>query len=261
MPTRKFWNTAITRVETNSIRIRGYDVTQLMGNRSFGDVVYMLFSGELPRGNEGKLVEAILVAGCDHSLAAPSADTVRFVASSGVPLQASVAAGIIALGEWHGGAIEQCAKIFQEAKPAGKDVQGLANDILAAYRARKERLPGFGHPVHTTDPRTPRLLGLAQGWGLTGPHTELALALEAATEKQLGRRLPLNVDGAIAGVMSDMGLDWRLGKGFYVISRASGLIAHYYEQLTQERPFKEVPPQDIEYWGPPPRPVPEPPVG
>ncbi len=258
MPTRKFWNTSITRVEPNSIRVRGYDVAELMGKRSFGDVVFMLFSGELPQGNEGKLVETILVAGCDHSLAAPSADTVRFVASSGVPLQASVAAGITALGDSHGGAIEQCARIFQEAKPAGKDVGAMAADILAGFRARKERVPGYGHPQHTADPRTGRLLGLARQWGLTGPHTELALAIEAAIERQLGKRLPLNVDGAIAGVMSDMGLDWRLGKGFYVISRASGLIAHYYEQLTQEKPFKEVPWQDIEYWGPPPRPVPDP---
>lgn len=256
LPDRKFWNTAISKVEPNHIHIRGYDVTQLMGNRTFGDVVYLLFSGELPRGNEGKLVEAILIAGCDHSLAAPSADTVRFVASSGVPLQASVAAGIIALGEWHGGAIEQCARLFQDAKPAGRDLRALADEIMAAFRARKERLPGYGHPIHNPDPRTIRLVGLARGWGLAGPHTDLALAIEEATGRHLSRRLPLNVDGAIAGVMSDMGLDWRLGKGFYVISRASGLVAHYYEQVTQERPFKEVTPQEIEYWGPPPRPVP-----
>ncbi len=93
----KFWKTGISKVEPNKILIRGYNLSHLIGKYSFGDIVYLLFSGELPSENEGRMIEAILVAGCDHSLAAPSANSVRFVSSSGVPLQASVAAGIISL--------------------------------------------------------------------------------------------------------------------------------------------------------------------
>ena len=89
-----FWKTAISRVRPNEILVRGYAIEELASRRSFGDVVCLLFTGELPRGNEGRLVEAILVTCCEHSLASPSVDAVRFVASSGVPLQTAVAAGV-----------------------------------------------------------------------------------------------------------------------------------------------------------------------
>src|SRR5829696_1657992 len=107
-----FWKTSISKVSPNEILVRGYRIEQLTRGRSFGDVVYLLLTGELPTGREGELVEAILVSCCDHSLASPSADAVRFVASSGVPLQTAVAAGVSAIGEVHGGAIEPCAKIL-----------------------------------------------------------------------------------------------------------------------------------------------------
>jgi len=93
-----FWKTSISKVSPNEILIRGYPVEELARHRSFGDVVYLLLSGQLPAGNEGLLVEAILVACVDHGLASPSADAVRFVASSGVPLQTAVAAGVGAIG-------------------------------------------------------------------------------------------------------------------------------------------------------------------
>ena len=83
-------------------------------------MTYLLLTGELPKGNEGRLVEAILVSCCEHSLASPSADAVRFVASSGVPLQAAVAAGVCSIGDTHGGAIEPCAKLLQGAVRHGK---------------------------------------------------------------------------------------------------------------------------------------------
>src|SRR3712207_389604 len=101
-----FWKTSISKVSPNEILVRGYRVDELTRTRSFGDVVYLLLTGDLPKGNQGKLVEAILVSCCDHGLASPSADAVRFVASAGVPLQTAVAAGVSAIGEWHGGAIE-----------------------------------------------------------------------------------------------------------------------------------------------------------
>ena len=74
----------------------------------------------------------------------------------------------------------------------------------------------------------------------------------------MGRSLPLNVDGAIAALLLEMGMDWRLGKAFFLISRAAGLSAHYlHEQVTREPPFKAASPDEVVYDGPPPRPLPE----
>ena len=99
-----FWKTSLSKVTQNKILIRGYRVDDLMEHCSFGDVIYLTFTGELPAGNEGRMLETIVVSSTDHFFLAPSVDSTRFVASGGVPLQASVAAGLISLGDHHGGA-------------------------------------------------------------------------------------------------------------------------------------------------------------
>src|SRR5438270_4955556 len=147
-----FWKTSLSAVEPNKILIRGYRVQDLMERCSFGDVIYLTFKGELPAGNEGRMIEMIAVSSTDHSFLAPSIDATRFVASGGVPLQAAVAAGIISLGDHHGGAIEQCAKLLQESIPS-KDRARSAAEIVSDFRARHQRVPGFGHQWHERDQR------------------------------------------------------------------------------------------------------------
>src|SRR5687768_11148736 len=162
----EFWRTAISQVRPNEILVRGYPIEELTANCSFGDAVYLLLTGELPTANEGPLIEAILVACCEHSLASPSVDAVRFVASSGVPLQTAVAAGVSAIGDVHGGAIEPCARLLKDAVTSGKG----ADEIFAELKTKNERLPGYGHPVHTADPRARVLYDLARDWQLLGAH-------------------------------------------------------------------------------------------
>ena len=61
----------------------------------------------------------------------------------------------------------------------------------------------------------------------------------------------INVDGAIAGVVSDMGFDYRLGKGFFIIGRVVGLVAHIFEEIVREKPFRRIAEEEIEYDGTP----------
>ena len=247
-----FWKTGITDVQPDQISIRGYRVEELARKRLFGDVVFMLLTGELPNRREGDLVEAILVCCCDHGLLAPSTDAVRFVASCGVPLQTAVAAGVCAIGDTHGGAIEPLARLFAKAAAGQLDLR----EHMRELKRSGQRMPGYGHPVHSRDPRTTVLLELAGKWGLSGPHVRLAKEVEAATAESFGRHLTLNVDGAIAALMSDTGIGPIYGKAFFIISRAAGYVAHACEQKVKERPFKEVPLGEITYTGPAPRAVP-----
>jgi citrate synthase len=248
----QFWQTAISRVRPNEILVRGYPIEQLTRHRTFGDIVFLLLTGELPTGNQGRMIEAILISCCEHSLASPSVDAVRFVASSGVPLQTAVAAGVSAIGDVHGGAIEPCAGLLKQAVAAGR----TAADVFAELKVAGKRLPGFGHPVHTCDPRVTVLLQLADEWQIAGSHLEFALALQSASDQSLGRHLPMNVDGAIAALMCDMKIDPALGKSFFIIGRAPGYVAHANEQMSKERPFKAASFEEINYTGPAPRDLP-----
>ena len=181
------------------------------------------------------------------------------MASCGVPLQSAVSAGVAAIGDWHGGAIEQAAKMLQEAvvrmNSTYHSPKETAEELLRELTNRNERTPGFGHPTHTSDPRTKRLLEIAKETQVLGPHMELAQAMESLTEKVLRKYLILNVDGCIAAIISDMGFDWRLGKGFFIVSRTPGLIAHAYEQMYSEKPYKSARWDEIVYTGPPERQV------
>ncbi|MEX2457379.1 MAG: citrate/2-methylcitrate synthase, partial [Actinomycetota bacterium] len=84
----------------------------------------------------------------------------------------------------------------------------------------------------------------------------LAREVEAAAAEVLGRALPLNIDGAMAALLLELGLDPAIGKAFYVIARAPGFCAHVFEQQTQDRPYRDVGWRNVEYTGPEPRPLP-----
>jgi citrate synthase len=247
MMSKPFWRTSLSAVEPNKILIRGYRVEDLMARCSFGDIIYLTFKGDLPDGNQGRMIEMIVVSSTDHSLLAPSIDATRFVASGGVPLQASVAAGIISLGDHHGGAIEQCAQLLQEAVKAGE----TAASIVARFRSRKQRVPGFGHPWHDRDPRTIALIAKAKEWKIATSH--LALIESIAAEL----KIPPNIDGVISGIISDMEIPWQYGRAFFIIPRVVGLAAHAVEETTRERPFRVIDLNDIEYDGPKERNLPE----
>ncbi|MEA3334297.1 MAG: citryl-CoA lyase [Chloroflexota bacterium] len=250
--------TSISQVFPDRILIRGYSLADLIGVYGFGDVVYLLLVGELPTGHEGGLIDAILVACVEHNINAPSTHTARVVANTGTSLQSAVAAGISAIGEHHGGAGEACARILQEAllTDPTAELDVLAGRIVADARHDGRRLPGFGHRFHDPDPRAERLLGLADQWSLSGRHVSLARAIEGALRSATGRSLPINVDGALAALISDLGIDWRHGKSLFLIGRSAGLVAHAYEETGTGKPFQFAERVDVSYIGPGERSVP-----
>ncbi len=249
---RPLWRTSITYFEPNVIRVRGYAIEEIIDKLSFGDVFYLLVKGDVPRRNEGKLVEAILVSCCDHGFLAPSVNAARFAASSGVPLPQAVAAGLLAIGKYHGGAIEDCALLLKSLSEADSPMEE-ARKLIREKLSRGERIPGYGHPLHTADPRIEALLKKAQELGFVGNYVELAFEVERILKEELGKPIKMNVDGLIAALVLEMGFDPRIASAFFLISRTLGLVAHVYEETVRERPFRTIPEEDILYDGPSPR--------
>ncbi len=252
----KKWRTAITQHVEHETYIRGYRLLDLVGNLSFAEAIYLILKGELPTPAESKMMEAIFVSVIDHGIAPPSVIAARAVASGGNSLNVGVAAGVMAFGSAHGGALEDAMKFIQEGVASGKAV----NEIVSEYLSQKKPIPGFGHRYYKEfDPRTKRLMELAKAYGFYGDHCRFAQEVEEEIFRQKGKRIVLNVDGAIAAVASEMGFDWRLGKGFFIIGRVPGLVAHVYEELTTEKPFSKRlnEKEETEYIGVPPRELPE----
>ena len=248
------WFTNITKVEPNHLVTKGYRQVELIGNNYFSNVVYLLLRGELPTYEHGVMMDAILTSFIDHGVTPPSSIAARTVASGGVPLPSAVAAGVLSIGDAHGGAIEKGAKFFQDAKfkmkKEGKSIDEIAKILVSESLKNNKRLLGFGHRVHSSDPRTKKLFKLADELKISGDHIAIAKAIQKELNLQLGKKLPINVDGAIAAITSDMNFDWRLGKGFFLIGRVAGLTAQVYEEMTEFKPMRKMFSIDHDYKGP-----------
>lgn len=248
------WTTKITKVMPNYLVTKGYRQEDLIGNIPYPSVVYLLLKGELPSKEHGRMMDAILTACIDHGVTPPSSIASRTVASGGVPLPTAVAAGILSIGDAHGGAIEKGAKFLQEGiirmKEEGKTIDEMAKILVKECKEQHRRILGFGHRVHTSDPRTKQLFLLAKDLKISRDHLALSKSIEIELEKSTGRKLPINVDGAIAAIISDMGFDWRLGKGFFLLGRVAGLTAQVYEEQTEFKPMRKMFDVECEYDGP-----------
>lgn len=254
------WRTAISTFDDEGVSIGGYRIQDLMRTLDFGASLFVLYQQRIPGEGEARLLNALLVSVLDHGIVAPSA-VARIVAASGVPMQACAAAGILTIGDVHGGAGEEIgrklAEWVAESKLEGIDPDEKAREIVKAARAAKARLEGYGHPLHPTrDDRVDCLLEIAAETGCVGPHLTLARAIERAIAEATGRRIPLNIDGASAAILCDLGFDWRLARVFVFVPRAAGISAHAIEEVRRERGWRKIAsPEEIDYDGPPVREV------
>src|SRR5215218_2803685 len=163
------WRTAIAPSDSTGIWIRGYDVTALMRG-TFTDTIFLLHRSRLPTAGERELLDAILVGVSDHGAGAPSCAAARLAASGNrQSFSAAIAAGILAIGDEHGGAGERCMVLIREGvAEARRDGVGLEDAAMRAVERAvqgRTRLPGLGHRVHTTDPRVQILFDLADQHG------------------------------------------------------------------------------------------------
>src|SRR3990167_4390722 len=146
----KNWKSAVTGHFGGVPHVRGYKLTEMLKKLSFTQAIFLVLKGELPNEKEEAMLNTILVASIDHGVEAPSTTVARITASCGVPLSTAVATGVAAVGDSHGGAIEQAARIFREVVEKGKSTA----EVVEKARFKGERIPGFGHKIYETDPRT-----------------------------------------------------------------------------------------------------------
>jgi citrate synthase len=239
-PINPKWKTSITKVEPNKLITRGYSQDYLIGNVSFPEMIYLLLKGNLPSQNQVKMFQAILVSFCDHGITPPSTQSARLMASAGSPMNACLSGGILAFGENHAGAIEKFMKTIQKGiihrEQFDIAIDDLAEKIVNYYYKNNKKVPGFGHRYHNEDPRAPRLIELSKKFDCFGYHSELALAIQDILYHRKG--IKMNIDGANGAILSDMGFDWKLGCGMFIIGRLPGILAHVYEEKTTETAFR-----------------------
>lgn len=221
------WETNISSSGKDAV-IRGEELSEVM-EMDFSDSIYLILKGEKPSKKESDIFNTILSSSIDHGVGNPSTVSSRTIQSGGNDMNTSVAGGILALGDSHGGAIEECMKILQTDQ--------TPEEIVEKYLNNGDRIPGLGHKVYSDeDPRAQKILSKAEELGLAHNKVEKIREIQKIlAEKKVN--LVINVDGAISAVLSDLNWDHRLGKGIFIIARTPGLVAHVHEEMN-EKPFR-----------------------
>ena len=210
-----------------------------MGAMSFSDLAFLLAAGRAPSDAESRVFNAVLVSLSEHGLT-PTALAARLT-YTGAPesLQGAIAAGLLGGGSVFLGPVEDTVRFLDEVQarvssdgPLEDAALGAAAaDAVRAALSSGRRIPGLGHPIHKhTDPRVPRLYGIAREAGLLGVHLRLLDLVAAAHRAETDQRLPINGAGAAGAALADLGFPPFVARGFALLARTAGLVGHLAEE-------------------------------
>jgi citrate synthase len=225
----------VTRLCTHTLTSLHYRdanlVDELMGKKTFTEVMLMQILGREPRPVDMRITDVVLIVLMEHDLT-PSAIATRLIYMSAPEnLQGAVSAGLLAVGSSFVGTMENCSTLLDRILAAA-DPDAEALSIARHYKAQKSPVPGFGHHLHKpVDPRAYKLLELGEAeLELKGDHIGALKRLSAAVDEVAGRPITINATGAVAALLGEIGVSAGVMRGFAVISRAAGLVAHVVEE-------------------------------
>jgi citrate synthase len=198
------------------------------------------------------MIDALLVCFAEHAMS-PSSAAARMVMSGAGYIIPALAGGILSIGYTHVDAHE-AAQAWITAVKMAKDkgwTLEQAADFLACNIRSKDKdpefvqlfgernvIPGWHHPQHIRDLRSPRVVELGERLGVAGDHARFVVALENATAKYWGRTLYMNVAGIIAATLVDLGFRPEECLAFCAIARSVSIAAHSMEEKTREKGWR-----------------------
>ena len=207
-------------------------VDEVIGQMTFTDAMFYHIMGVAPTPGQRAILDAVLVTLMEHGFT-PSAITARMTyLSAPEAMQSAVAAGLLNVASQFIGTMENAAKILAEiaTNPGGTDA--ACNHIVQQHLDQGQHMPGFGHHLHRPDdPRTPKLFAIAMAHDdIKKQPIEMMKQLGSTVDQLYGKHLTINATGATAAVLMGAGIPVGIMRGFAVISRAAGLVAHIMEE-------------------------------
>lgn len=227
--------TGMSQAYPDRVEVRGRDLTsELMGELSFTEYFYLLLTGREATEEQRFFLDLLLVAIAEHGMMPTNVAARMTLAAEPRALQGAVAAGILGAGPVLLGTSEACAQLLADAKGRvddGVEPEAAVRDIVGEVKARGERLPGFGHPVHKpVDPRAVKIYELADEHGVAGDHVELGKLFDTVVNEGREKPLTLNISMPMAAVMLDLGFTADTVKAVPLLARTAGLLAHLAEE-------------------------------
>ena len=217
----------------------GYDPIEPRDDLSHAANFLYMLNGKDPDPLSVKIMDACLVLHAEHTINASTFAAMVCSSTLASPfLVVAAAIGTLA-GPLHGGANQRVVEMLREiGRP--ENVQSWLDAKLAEGKV----IWGMGHREYQTkDPRATVLQKLMVEWGESrgnlSPEFETALVLEEACEAALGPKgVYPNVDYYSGILYTEMGIAPDQFTPIFAISRAAGWLAHWREQLSDNRIFR-----------------------
>ena len=218
----------------------GYDPVEPRPDLSYAENFLYMFTGREPDPMLARIMDVCLILHAEHTINA-STFAVLVNASTLASPNSVIAAAIGALsGPLHGGANQKVLEMLEEIGSPEK-----AEEYVDRRLADKQVIWGMGHREYKTkDPRAKILerlvdeLMAARG-GDVNPLFEIAKAVERVCEDRLAKKgVYPNVDFYSGILYHEMGIPADQFTAIFAISRAAGWLAHWREQLADNRIFR-----------------------
>jgi citrate synthase len=249
------WTSSVSRVDGDTVRIRGYDLEELIDGTSFAASCFLLIRGRLPSPAEVRVLDAVLNAVLDYALLKPGTVAARYAVSGNPSMTAGLATAILSVGPYTL-APEDTARFVLDAHDrylaSRHSLEEASVEIAEDARSRRLRIPGFGHPrFKRVDPRAQRLKAVAVEAGLWGDKARLYEQIHRAFVEATGKPdIPINDVGMMAVVLLELGFTPDEMTGLAILSTFPGLIAHVSEELQTGRRIRVVPDDQVDYGDP-----------
>lgn len=218
----------------------GYDPVEPRSDLTYAENFLYMLSGREPDPLHARILDICLVLHAEHTINAST--FAALVAGSTLPspyLVVAAAVGTLA-GPLHGGANARVVKMLKET--GGPD---HVRPWLERQLAAKAKIWGFGHREYKVkDPRAIILQKLMERLmehrgGRVSRLFETALALEAAAEEPLAAKgVYPNVDFYSGILYTEMGIPTDQFTAVFAVARCAGWLAHWREQLADNRIFR-----------------------
>jgi citrate synthase len=225
----------VSSIEDGRILLRGQDLaSDVMGRYDFTEAIYLAVVGERPTAPVRRVLDAVLVALIDHGVTSSTLVARMTYRAAPEAFQGAIAAGVLNSGGRVLGSMEDCGRLLARwvERVPEEGLEQTARAVVESERAGGRRIPGLGHGLHEEgDVRADRLFAIARETGRPTGHADLLQAVAAEAGRTASKPLPINVTGAFAAVLLDIGLPWQILRGFGILSRVPGLIAHLAEEI------------------------------
>ncbi|MGE3147995.1 MAG: citryl-CoA lyase [Pseudorhodoplanes sp.] len=237
-PDQRRWVSAISRVEPDEILLRGYPHTSVIRNLSFAESFFLMVRGELPTPQQRRMLDALLCAVPDYGLFKPGTVAARIAISGNPSVSAGLAVALLSAGQHTLDPFDAGNFIYAihaQYAESGKSMEDFAKEIVEEKRKKKERIPGFGHPIFEyVDPRAVALRDVAEKNDLLGDKLALYETIHRAFTRLPGRKtVPINDIGMSAALLAGMGFTPAEMTGVLLTSTIPGIVAHLSEELQQ----------------------------